>query len=147
MPTVRCPNCSAKLDAPAEYNGRSVKCKHCGQSFVLRLIGRSRTAVAGKAADRSPPQADSTVSFHLAKRADPALGASKVRARNANEDQTDRPRSEKLEEPISVAAESWRAALYQRVTAERFDGDFSAFAQAALDALAEKLGYPVKPPQ
>jgi hypothetical protein len=32
------------------------------------------------------------------------------------------------------------------VTTERFDGDFSTFVRTALDALAEQLGYPVKPP-
>jgi hypothetical protein len=146
MPTVRCPNCSAKLDAPTEYNGRSVKCKHCGQSFVLRLIGRSRTAIAGKVTDRSPPPAESTVSFHLANSADPVPPAPELSAQNAAERQPKR-RSEKPEQPISVISEPWRAAIYQRVTAEQFKGDFSAFAKTALDALAEKLGYPVKPPK
>jgi predicted Zn finger-like uncharacterized protein len=146
MPSVRCPNCSAKLDVPSEDNGRSVKCKHCGQSFVLRLVGRSRTAIAGKVADRSPPSAELTVSFHPPNSADPVPGAPEVSAQNATEHQP-KPRSQKPEQPISVASEPWRAAIYQRVTAEHFKGDFSAFAKAALDALAEKLGYPVQPPK
>jgi hypothetical protein len=37
-------------------------------------------------------------------------------------------------------------AIYQRVTTERFNGNFSAFARTALDALAEQLGYPASMP-
>ena len=37
------------------------------------------------------------------------------------------------------------AAIYQQVSDERFNGDFSAFASVALDAFAGQLGYPVKP--
>ncbi len=35
MPKVECPKCSAKLDAPAEYEGRTAKCARCGMPFVL----------------------------------------------------------------------------------------------------------------
>jgi DNA-directed RNA polymerase subunit RPC12/RpoP len=147
MPTVRCPNCSAKLDAPSEYKGRAVKCKHCGHSFVLRFIGRSRTAIAGKLSDRARPPDESTVSFRLADSAKAAPSDSPERAAKKRPGRKPTLPAENTGEPISIAAEPWRVAIYQRVTTERFNGNFSAFARTALDALAEQLGYPIKPPR
>jgi hypothetical protein len=145
MPTVRCPSCSAKLDAPSEYKGHAVKCKHCGHSFVLRFIGRSRTAIAGKLSEPARP-GDSTVSFRLTDVPKAARSGSQEGRANKGAGHQLVPRAESTEEPISVAVESWRAEIYQRVTTEKFNGNFSAFARMALDALAEQLGYPVKPP-
>ena len=147
MPTVRCPNCSAKLDAPSEDKGRAVKCKHCGHSFLLRFIGRSRTAIAGKLSDQARPSGESTVSFRLADSAEaPPSGPPERPATKRSRRQPNAP-AESPAEPISVAAEPWRAAIYRQVTTERFDGDFSTFVRTALDALAEQLGYPVNPPR
>jgi hypothetical protein len=41
MPTVKCPNCAANLNAPTQYKGRKVKCTSCGRSFVLRFPTRA----------------------------------------------------------------------------------------------------------
>jgi DNA-directed RNA polymerase subunit RPC12/RpoP len=147
MPTVRCPNCSAKLDAPAEDKGRAVKCKHCGHSFLLRFIGRSRTAIAGKLSDQARPSGESTVSFRLADSAEGAPSGPPERPNKKKPGRQPTLPAENTGEPVSIAAEPWRAAIYQRVTTERFNGNFSAFVRTALDALAEQLGYSVKPPR
>jgi hypothetical protein len=139
MPTIECPNCFAKLDAPAEYKGRTVKCKDCGKSFVLRFTGRHKPS-ALKFSDRAGSPDNSTVSFQLDDGAQPAPGPSNAPGGKS------KPRADKAAHPLLIAPEPWRAAIYQRVTAERFNGDFSAFAKTALDALAERLGYPIKPP-
>jgi hypothetical protein len=112
MPTVKCPHCAANLNAPTEYKGRKVKCTSCGKSFMLRLPSYS-AAVGGSTMDLFDEE--------LAKEISEAP-----------------PTSVKM----TLAVDSWRAAIYQQVADERFDRDFSAFAQAALDALAEELGYP-----
>jgi hypothetical protein len=54
-------------------------------------------------------------------------------------------RSEKTGQHLSLMAEPWRVAIYQRVTDERFNDNFAAFARIALDTMAEQLGYPVRP--
>ncbi len=142
MPTIVCPNCLAKLDAPAEYKGRTVKCKDCGKSFVLRFTGRNKPS-ALKFSDRPCSSESSTVSFRLSdipQAAASSAGPSEKRAERLTKSAT-----EEAEQPVSINVESGRAALYRRVAAERFNGDLSAFARTAFDALAEKLGYPVKP--
>ena len=63
MPKVECPKCSAELTAPADYKGRTVKCKACGKSFVLRFTGRSRPANSDN---------KSTVAFRLGDTAESA---------------------------------------------------------------------------
>ena len=113
MPTVKCPHCAASLNAPTEYKGRKVKCTSCGKSFVLRLPTLS-ASVGGSTMDLFDEE--------LAKEISEAP-----------------PTSIKM----SITVESWRGAIYHQVADERFNRDFSAFARAALDALAEKLGYPV----
>jgi hypothetical protein len=68
LPVVDCPNCEAKLDAPAEYRGRTVKCCQCGKSFVLRFTGHSIPLIAAKKTGRKsepPLELKSTVSFRL----------------------------------------------------------------------------------
>jgi hypothetical protein len=144
MPTIECPNCFAKLDAPAEYKGRAVKCKECGKSFVLRFTGRNKPS-ALKLSDTAGSPDKSTVSFQLEDDSEPAGSPSGVPAKKGTERHS-KPRADKTAHPLLIAPEPWRAAIYQRVTSERFNGDFSAYARTALDALAERLGYPVKPP-
>jgi hypothetical protein len=144
MPTIECPNCFAKLDAPAEYKGRAVKCKECGKSFVLRFTGRNKPS-ALKFSDRAGSPDKSTVSFQLDDGAEPAASSSGATGKKATDRQS-KARGEKSAHPLLIAPEPWRAAIYQRVTSERFNSDFSAFARTALDALCERLGYPVKPP-
>jgi hypothetical protein len=146
VPRVECPNCLAKLEAPAEYKGRAVRCKSCGESFVLRFTGHNRPPIAGKFSDRPETTDKSTVSFRLTDAANPASSSPGKGSTAKRADRQPRPFKEKPGEPISVATEPWRAAIYQRVAAERFNGNFSAFARAALDTLAEQLGYPLKPP-
>jgi hypothetical protein len=41
MPMVECPNCAAKLDAPAKAEGHTIRCPQCGEVFVLRFPVRS----------------------------------------------------------------------------------------------------------
>jgi len=68
MPTVECLYCEAKLDAPAEYKGRLVKCSMCGKSFVLRFTGHDMPFVAVRFSRRQSepaPELKSTVSFRL----------------------------------------------------------------------------------
>jgi hypothetical protein len=125
MPTVECPKCAASLNAPAKYKGRKVKCKKCGKSFVLRFD-----------VVRKPITPDGSTVFDF----DLAGPPSKKRV----ERKTKR-RSEKSGQRLSLMAEPWRAAIYQRVTDERFNGNFAAFARVALDTMAEQLGYSVRP--
>jgi hypothetical protein len=125
MPTVECPKCAASLKAPAKYKGRKVKCKKCGKSFVLRFDGIRR-----------PVTADASTVFDF----DLAGPPSKKRV-----ERQPKRRSEKSGQRLSLEAEPWRAAIYQRVTDERFNGNFAAFARIALDTMAEQLGYPVRP--
>jgi hypothetical protein len=40
MPKVDCPNCSARLDVPPEYDGRTAKCVRCGKAFQISLATR-----------------------------------------------------------------------------------------------------------
>ena len=68
MPTVECLYCEARLDAPAEYKGRLVKCSVCGKSFVLRFTGHDMPFIAVKVSRRQSqptPELKSTVSFRL----------------------------------------------------------------------------------
>jgi hypothetical protein len=123
MPTVECPSCAASLKAPAKYKGRKVKCKKCGKAFVLRLGGHSGRA-----------DASTVINFDLSGR------PSKKRLERGS-----KPRADKSGQQFSLKAEPWRAAIYQRVTDDRFNGNFASFARAALDTLAEQLGYPVRP--
>jgi hypothetical protein len=57
MPKVECPHCCAELNAPAEYEGHTVKCGMCRESFVLRFPERSRSVIAVKVSDHrlEPP--------------------------------------------------------------------------------------------
>jgi nicotinamidase-related amidase len=114
---------------------------------VLRFIGRSRTAIAGKLSDRARPTGESTVSFRLADGPEAAPSGPPERPAKKRPGRQPPPLAEGTGEPISVAVEPWRAAIYQRVATERFNDNFSAFARTALDALVEQLGYPVKPPR
>jgi len=123
MPTVKCPNCAATLRAPAKFKGRKVKCKKCDKSFVLRFGGRTDTA-------------DGSTVFDFDLAGPPSKKRVELQAKR---------RSDKSGHRLSLKAEPWRAAIYQRVTDERFNGNFASFARAALDALAEQLGYPVRP--
>jgi uncharacterized paraquat-inducible protein A len=50
MPKVACPNCSAKLDAPLEYEGRNAKCVKCGKSFVIAFQAAPKSIAAKVAA-------------------------------------------------------------------------------------------------
>jgi hypothetical protein len=125
MPTVECPKCAARLKAPAKYKGRKVKCKKCAKSFVLRFDGASK-----------PVTADGSTVFDFDLDSPPS--------KKKGERQPKR-RSEKSGQRLSLTAEPWRAAIYQRVTDERFNGNFAAFARIALDTMAEQLGYPVRP--
>jgi hypothetical protein len=116
VPTVECPHCFVRLNAPAEYKGRKVKCKNCGKQFVLRFASRSVST-------------GSTINLD-------------------NEDLTGtlvEPQLTNRSVKMSITVEPPRVAIYQQVTDERFNGDFSAFALMALDMLAEQLGYPVNP--
>jgi hypothetical protein len=75
VPAVACPHCEAKLDAPDEYRGRTVKCGQCGKSFVLRFTGHSIPVIAMKRSGRPSepaPELKSTVSFQLPDRPTPA---------------------------------------------------------------------------
>jgi hypothetical protein len=103
------------LSAPAEYEGRKVKCTNCGTSFVLRF--RSRSPLGGSTMDLLDD--------------DPIVkGIEEGPATSVK---------------MSIAVEPWRAAIYQQVADEKFNRDLSALARVAFDALAEKLGYPVPP--
>ncbi len=117
MPTVKCPHCAVKLNAPAEYNGRKVKCTNCGKAFVLRFV--DRTAATG----------GSTIDLFEGEELAPSV--------------LEPPTAVKL----SITVEPWRAELYQQVTDEQFARDLSAFARAAFDAMVVQLGYPLRPPQ
>ena len=55
MPTFECPYCEAKLNAPAEYKGRRVKCSKCGKSFVLRFTDRDATVIVKVRSRQSEP--------------------------------------------------------------------------------------------
>jgi len=125
MPTIECPKCTASLKAPAKYKGRKVKCKKCGKTFVLRFDGASK-----------PVTADGSTVFDF----DLAGPPSKKRV-----ERQPKRRTEKSGLRLSLKAEPWRAAIYQRVTDERFNGNFAAFACIALDTMAEQLRYPVRP--
>jgi predicted Zn finger-like uncharacterized protein len=115
MRNVKCPHCAATLSAQTEYEGRKVKCKSCGKSFVLRF--RSRMPLTG----------GSTLNL-----IDEELLPKPVEEEGP-------PTSVKM----TIAVEAWRAAVYQQVADERFNRDLSAFARAAFDAMAEQLGYPL----
>ena len=68
MPTVECLYCEARLDAPAEYKCRLVKCSMCGKSFVLRFTGHDLPFIAVRFSRRESqptPELKSTVSFRL----------------------------------------------------------------------------------
>jgi hypothetical protein len=127
MPKVECPKCSAELNAPAEYKGRTVKCKECGKSFVLRFTGRSR-----------PSHSDnkSTVTFRLSDRIEASGPARQPTLKD-----------EKTGEPFSVEIEPWRQKVYNRVIKERFNGSRSEFARVAFDTLTRQLGYSLAPPE
>jgi hypothetical protein len=61
-------HCQAKLDPPAEYKGRFVKCSMCGKSFVLRFTAHDMPFVAVRFTGRESepaPELKSTVSFRL----------------------------------------------------------------------------------
>ena len=117
MPTVECPHCAARLNAPAEFRGRKVKCKNCGKSFVLRFASRNVSTGSTINLDDEDPPARTLVE----------------------------PRPIHHSAKMSIAVEPWRAAIYQQVADERFNRDFSAFARTALDTLAEQLGYSINP--
>lgn len=116
LPTVECPHCAARLNAPAEFKDRKVKCKNCGKSFVLRFTSRGvSTGSTINLDDEDSP------------------GRALVEP-------------QPTEHPVrmSITVEPSRVAIYQQVTDKRFNGDFSAFARMALDTLAGQLGYPVE---
>jgi hypothetical protein len=46
MPRVECPSCVAKLDAPAEAEGHTIRCPACGEVFVLRFAASGKTSGA-----------------------------------------------------------------------------------------------------
>jgi hypothetical protein len=132
MPKVECPKCSAELNAPTEYKGRTVKCKECGKSFVLRFAGRN-----------TPAHSDnkSTVAFRLSDTSESAAReavAAGVRQATLKGKQTG--------EPFSVAVEPWREEIYNRVVKESFNGNRSEFVRVALDTLTRQLGYSLAPP-
>ena len=76
MPTVECPNCLKKLNAPLEHKGRTVKCGDCGKSFVLRFLDKDAPAISTKmVGNRSEPRTDqlkSTISFRMPQEPPPA---------------------------------------------------------------------------
>jgi hypothetical protein len=37
MPKVLCPNCAARLEVPAQFQGRKAKCKKCGKVFTIEI--------------------------------------------------------------------------------------------------------------
>jgi hypothetical protein len=78
MPTVECLYCETKLDAPAEYKGRLVKCSMCGKSFVLRFTGHDLPFIAVRFSRRESqptPELKSTVSFRLPNSSDSGAAA------------------------------------------------------------------------
>jgi len=72
MPKVECRKCGTKLSAPAEYQGRTVKCKACGNSFVLRFTGRNKSTVAKYADTSESPDNKSTIAFRLTEGSTPS---------------------------------------------------------------------------
>jgi hypothetical protein len=67
MPTVECPNCVSKLDAPSEAEGRTIRCPECGEVFVLRFPARSEPVVEIYREPEPPAaSATSTDAFTLA---------------------------------------------------------------------------------
>jgi hypothetical protein len=58
MPKVECPNCSAKMDAPAEYLGRTAKCAKCGKPFTISFRQPSTVAGGSRSARDSSDEDD-----------------------------------------------------------------------------------------
>jgi hypothetical protein len=138
MPKVECPKCGKALSAPANYKGRTVKCKACRYSFLLGSTGSTSTVeIAADKSDLSDNQ--STVAFRL--NCDPKSDERPPRETPARRQQ---PKDE--DELYSVVVESWRAEIYKRVIAERFSGNRAEFTRVALDALTRQLGYSLAPP-
>ena len=97
MPTVGCLHCEAKLDAPAEYKGRLVKCSVCGKSFVLRFTGHDLPFVAVRFSRRQSeptPELKSTVSFRLPDSPD-STSAAESTARSSEKPRRNKPHREK----------------------------------------------------
>src|SRR3954470_12534411 len=54
---VTCPNCGKALKVPAELEGRRVKCKGCGEAFVVKAPKAKAAKPAAKPAPPPPPPA------------------------------------------------------------------------------------------
>jgi hypothetical protein len=52
-----------------------------------------------------------------------------------------KPQGSAMSEIAKFAVDPARARLYEKIVAERFNSNFSAFARMACDAFAEQLGY------
>ena len=69
MPTVECPNCLTRLNAPVEHKGRTVTCGECGKAFVLRFLDKDAPTLSAKIlGNRSEPGTDqlkSTIAFRM----------------------------------------------------------------------------------
>ena len=143
MPTIERPNCFAKLDGPAEYKGRAVKCKECGKSFVLRFTGRNKPS-ALKFSDQAGSHDKSTVSFQLDDGAEPPSSSSGVR------EESDRPPIETAGREIGSSPVDCAGTLacgdlstgHERAIQRRLLG----LCTDGSRRLCERLGYPVKPP-
>jgi Zn-finger nucleic acid-binding protein len=57
MPMVECPNCAAKLNAPATAEGHTIRCPQCGEVFMLRFAVRSDPVIEIYGATDSAPAA------------------------------------------------------------------------------------------
>jgi hypothetical protein len=52
---VECPSCVAKLNAPAETEGHTIRCPQCGEVFVLRFPVRSDPVIEIQNEPAPPP--------------------------------------------------------------------------------------------
>jgi len=109
----------------------SVRCPKCAKKLFApdELAGRKVKCPRCQHAFQITPHSDEvdTVAFVLPPEEESAAAPEHMRS-------------------LSFSVEPWRAAIYDAVSVERFNGDFSEFAKAACDALAQGMGRNVKPP-
>lgn len=65
---VRCPNCQKALKVPAEFVGRTIKCKNCQTPFTVGPAGGAKPAAAkpvkpASAKPAAPPEAAAPIPF------------------------------------------------------------------------------------
>jgi len=97
MPTVVCPTCGEKGRIPAQFIGIRIKCKKCGNSFLVTPPVQ-KAVVAAEAATNAPsaqsPQFDGIVVDDLAPDAWTVAGSSAAQATHEHDHAHDHPLDE-----------------------------------------------------